>query len=68
MVITEMYNACTTSSFTAMSVIFSLDLEFLTTIQTASKDMWPFPYLTFALLYILLNSPRPLVSINFNHH
>ena len=32
-------------------------------IETVNTDLWPFPSLIFALMYILLNSPRPLVRI-----
>lgn len=32
-------------------------------VETCSDDYWPFPSKEFALLYFLVNSPRPLVCI-----
>jgi len=32
--------------------------------DTTNQDFSPFPSKVFALLYILLNGPRPLVRIN----
>ncbi len=31
-------------------------------VETLSDDYWPFPSKEFTLLYLLLNSPRPLVK------
>ncbi len=32
-------------------------------VETSSDDFWPFPSKVFALLYLLLNSPRPMVRV-----
>ena len=33
--------------------------------DSQSNDFWPFPTKEFALLFLLLHSPRPLVRIKF---